>query len=101
VGTQQRQRGPGTLQDVLREEAEATVTEAHGRWGQAIDVCAVQAGALQLLCRDAVGGCVVELREQADCPDIGWLGTLARAAELQCRNHLLMQWGHERSPCVS
>jgi hypothetical protein len=101
LGTQQRQRGPVTRQDVLREEADATVTDAHGRWGQAIDVFAVQEGALQLLFRAAVGGCVVELREQADFPDIGLLGTLALAAELQCSNHLLTQWGHERSPFVS
>jgi hypothetical protein len=46
VGTQQRQCGPVTRQDVLLEEADATVTDAHGRWGQAIDVVAVQEVAL-------------------------------------------------------
>jgi hypothetical protein len=92
---------PVALQDVLIEEADATVADAHGRWGEAIDVFAVQEVALQLLFRDAVGGCVVELREQADFPDIGLLGTLTLAAELQRSNHLLTQWGHERSPFVS
>jgi hypothetical protein len=29
------------------------------------------------------------------------LGTLTRAAEGQRSNHLLTQWGHERSPFVS
>jgi len=45
----QRQGVPITLEDVLGEEADATVAEAHGRWGEAIDVCAVQEGVLQLL----------------------------------------------------
>jgi len=34
---------------VLREEADATVAEAHGRGGEAIDVFAVQEIALELL----------------------------------------------------
>ena len=33
---------PITLEDVLREEADAAGAEAQGRWGKAIDVCAVQ-----------------------------------------------------------
>jgi hypothetical protein len=86
------------LEDMLIEEAHATVADAHGRWGEAVDVFAVQAGALQLLCREAVGGCVIELREQADFPDIGLLGPRALAAELQRRNHGLTSWGHDMSP---
>src|SRR5262249_33757625 len=92
---------PVALEDVLIEEADATVADAHGRWSEVIDVFAVQEIALQLLFREAVGGFVVELREQADFPDIGLLGPLALATELQCSNHLLTQWGHERSPFVS
>ena len=42
-----------------------------------------------------------ELREQADFPDRGLLGTLTLAAELESRDHLLTQWGHERSPFLS
>jgi hypothetical protein len=91
---------PVTWEDVRRAEAATARAEAHGRWGEAVDVCAVQEGALQLLFRDAVGGRVVELREQADFPDRGLLGTLALAAELQRSKHVLTQWGHERSPFV-
>ena len=76
------------------------VADAHGRWGEAGDVFAVQDGALQLLCRNVVGGFVVALREQADCTDRGLLGPLALAAELKRSNHSLTQWGHERSPFV-
>jgi hypothetical protein len=101
VRTQECEGVPVTLEDVLREEANATVAEAHGRWGEAVDVFAVQEVALQLLFRNAVGGCVGELREQADFPDIGLWGTLALAAEVQRSNHVLTQWGHERSPFVS
>jgi len=57
--TQERQRGPVAFEDVLREEANTTVADTHGGWGEAIDVFAMQAVALQLLFRDAVGGCVV------------------------------------------
>ena len=46
---------PVTLEDVLIEEADTAVADAHGRWGEAIDVFAVQEVALQLLFRDAVG----------------------------------------------
>jgi hypothetical protein len=37
----QRQGVPSALEDVWREEAEATGAEAHGSGGEAIDVCAV------------------------------------------------------------
>jgi len=99
--TQEGKDVPVTLEDGLREEADTARAEAHGRWGEAVDVFAVQEGALQRLCRDAVGGGVAERREQADFPDIGLLGTLALAAALSRSNHVLTQWGHERSPCVS
>src|SRR5262245_34600135 len=64
--TQERQRGPGTLQDVRLEEADATVADAHGCRGQVLDVFAVQAVTLQRLFGDAVGGCVGALGQQAD-----------------------------------
>ena len=39
---QEREGVPVALEDVLREEADATVAEAQGRWGEAVDVFAVQ-----------------------------------------------------------
>ena len=97
---QEREGVPVALEDVLREEADAAVADAHGRWGEAIDVFPVQEGALQLLFGDAVGGFVGELSQQADFPDIGCLGPFAFATELERRNHVLTQWGHEMSPFV-
>src|SRR5215471_3969502 len=98
--TKEREGVPIALEDVLREEADATGADAHGRGGQAIDVFAVQEIALQLLFGDAVGGCVVELGQQADFSDIGCLRPFAFAAEVESRDHLLTQWAHVVSPFV-
>ena len=98
---QEREGVPVALEDVLREEADTTGADAHGRWGEAIDVFPVQEVVLQLLFRDAVGGFVVELREQADFTDIGFLSPFTLATEVESRKHLLTQWGHEISPFVS
>ena len=91
---------PVALEDVLREEADATGAEAHGSWGKAIDIVAVQEGVLQLLCRDAVGCFVGELSQQAYFPDRGFLSPFALATALKCGQHVLTQWGHEISPFV-
>ena len=95
--TNEREGMPVALEDMRREEANATGAEAHGRGGEAVNVFAVQEGALQLLCRDAVGGFVGELGQQTDFPDIGCLSPFALASELESRKHLLTQWGHKRS----
>jgi hypothetical protein len=100
VRTHERAGMPVALEDVLKEEAEATGADAPGRGGEAIDGFAGQEVMLQFLCRDAVGGCVVELSQQTDFPDRGVLGTLSLATELESHNHVLTQWGHEISPCV-
>jgi hypothetical protein len=46
---------PVALEDVLIEEADAAVADAHGSRGKAIDVCPVQEVVLKVLFRDAVG----------------------------------------------
>ncbi len=97
---QERQRVPIALEDVLIEEADAAVADAHGRWGEAVDVFPVQEIALQLLFGDAVGGFVVELGQQADFSDIGFLSPFAFAAEVESRDHLLTQGAHAISPFV-
>ena len=86
---QERQRGPVAFENVLIEEANTAVADAHGGGGKAVDVFAVQEVVLQLLFRDAVGGFVVELRQQPDFPDIGFLRPFALAAEVESRDHLL------------
>jgi len=101
VGAHERQRGPVPLQHVLREEADAAVAEAQRSRGEAINVFPVQEVVLRFLCRDAVGGLVVERSQQADCADRGLLGTFAVAAELQRGDHVLTQRGHEISPFLN
>ena len=51
----ERKGVPVALEDVLVEEADATIADTHGRGSEAIDVCAVQEIALEFLFRDAVG----------------------------------------------
>jgi hypothetical protein len=85
----ERQRGPVAWEDVLREEANTAGADTHGGWGEAVDVCAVQEGVLQLRFRAAVGGFVVELRQQPDFSDIRCLRPFALAAEVESRDHLL------------
>ena len=67
---------PVALEDVLIEEADTTVADAHGRWGKAIDVFAVQEIALELLFGEQVGRLVGALSQQADLTDIGFLRAL-------------------------
>jgi hypothetical protein len=96
----QRQGVPITLEDVLREEADATVADTHGRGGEAIDVFAVQEVGLKRLFGEQIWRFAVELSQQADFPDIGFLRPFAFATELKRRNHVLTQWGHEMPPFV-
>jgi len=91
---------PVALEDVLIEKADAAVADTHGRGGEAVDIFPVQEVVLEFLFRDAVGGFVVELSQQTDFPDIGCLSPFALATELESRNHVLTQWGHEMSPFV-
>ena len=72
---------PVALEDVLREEADATGAEAQGSRGKAIDVFPVQEGVLKRLCGEQVGRFARELRQQADLTDRGVLGTLSLATE--------------------
>ena len=100
VRAQEGEGMPVARKDVRREEADATRTDAHGRGGEAIDMFPVQEVTLQLLFRDAVGGFVVALSQQADFADRGFLRPFTFATALKLRNHMLTQWGHERSPFV-
>jgi len=89
VRAQERQRGPGALEDVLIKEAHTAGAETHGGWGEAIDVFAVQEGVLQRLFRDAVGGFGLELRQQPDFSDIRCLRPCALAAAVESRDQVL------------
>jgi hypothetical protein len=101
LGANEWQGVPVALEDVLGEEPNATVADAHGSGGEVVNVFTVQEVVLKLGFGDEVGGFAKELREQADLTDIGFLSTFALATELKRGNHLLTQWGHETSPFLS
>jgi hypothetical protein len=96
----QGQDMPVALEDMLGEKPDATVPDTHGVGGEIIDMFSVQEVLLKFRFRDALGGCVVTLREQANLTDRGLLSPFTLAAALKCRNHLPAQWGHERSPLL-
>ena len=97
----QRQRVPITLEDVLGEEADAAVANAHGSGGKAVDIFTMQEVGLEFLFGEQVGRFGIELSQQAYLTDIGLLRPLALDTALKRSNHLLTQWGHEMSPFVS
>jgi hypothetical protein len=97
----QRQRVPITLEDVLREKADATVADAHGSWGEAIDVFAVQEVVLEVWFGEQVRRCAIELSQQTYFTDVGLLSPFSLATELKGSNHVLTQRSHERSPFLS
>jgi hypothetical protein len=97
----ERQGVPVALEDVLIEEAATAGADAHGGGGEAIDVFAVQEGGLQLLFGEQGGRCAIEPSQQAYFADRGLLSPFALATELERRNHVLTQWGHEMSPFMS
>ena len=80
---------PVAFEDVLREEADAAVADAHRGWGETVDIFAVQEVSLELLFGEAVRGLMVELSQQTDCPDIGCLRPFTFATELEGCDHLL------------
>jgi hypothetical protein len=92
---------PVAFEDMLIEEFDAAVAETHGRRGEVVNVLAVQAVGLKLGFGDQVWGCAKELGEQSYLTDGSLLGTLSFATELESRNHLFAQRGHERPSFLS
>jgi hypothetical protein len=92
---------PGASQDLLVEETESALTDAHGAWRETIAVFSMPKRGWQVLGGDAVGGFVGELSQQADLAARGLLSTFALATELQSGAHVLAQWGHDRPPLLS
>ena len=86
---------PVAFEDMLVEESDAAVADAHGRRGEVINVFTVQEVVLKLGFGEQIRGFAKELSEQADLSDISLLGTLSLTAELKRGDHLLTQWSHE------
>ena len=101
LGADEREGMPVAFEDMLVEEFDTTVADAHGSGGEAVNVFAVQEVGLKLGFGDQIRGFAKELSEQSDLTDIGFLSTFALAAELESGDHLLTKWGHEISPFLS
>ena len=80
---------PAACKDVVGEEAEGAVADAHGTGREVVDMLAVEDVLLQLLCREKVRRCAGELSQQAYLTDRGLLGAFALATELESSQHLL------------
>jgi hypothetical protein len=98
LGADEREGMPVTLEDVLEEELDATVADAHRSRGESVNVFPVQEVVLEFRFGDAVWGFAIELREQTNFADIGCLSAFTLATELEGGDHLLTQRGHEISP---
>ena len=92
---------PFALEDVLREEADATGAEAHGGGGEAVNIFSMQEGGLKLLCGEQGGRCAIQLRQQAHLADRRLLRAFTLATQLKSGDHVLAQWGHPMSPFVT
>ena len=92
---------PVAVQDLLGEEPDSAITEAHGAWRETIAVFSMQQRVVQVLCCEEVGGFVVALSQQADLSDRGLLRTFALATALQSGDHVLAPWYHDRPPLWS
>ena len=101
LSAHERQGVPRTLEDMLREEADAAGADAHGSRGEAVNVFAVSEVVLKLLFGEQGGRCAIELSQETDFTDRGLLGTFSLATELKCGNHVPAQWSHEISPFLS
>ena len=74
---------PVTLEDVLEEEADAAIADAHGVGGPVIDVLAVEEIVLEFLLSDQIGGFAIELDEHANGASVGLLSPFPFAIELK------------------
>ena len=84
-----RQGVPVALEDIVREEPDATGAETHRSWRETIDIFSVQEGGLKLRFGEQVRGLAIALSAHADFTDRGLLGPFACATELECGNHVL------------
>ena len=89
LGSHEFQGLPGAFDDLVVEEAQGAVTDAHGAGGEAIVIVSRQDVVLKLLCGDEIRGLSIELSQEPHLTDRGLLRAFALATELQSGDHLL------------
>lgn len=83
LSTEDSKDVPVSLEDMLEEEANATIADAHGIGGPVINVFALEEIVLEFLLGDQIGGFAIELGEHTDGAGIGLLSPLPFAIELK------------------
>ena len=83
LSTEDSEDVPVSLEDVLEEEANAAIADAHGIGGPVINVFALEKIVLEFLLGDQIGGFAIELGEHADGAGVGLLSSFPFAVELK------------------
>jgi len=83
LSTEDSEDVPVSLEDVLEEEANAAIADAHGIGGPVINVLAVEEIVLEFLFADLIGGFAIELGEHANGAGVGLLSPFPLAVELK------------------
>lgn len=91
LGSEDAEDVPAPLKDVLVEELDAAVADAHGFRRPLADVFAVEEVVLEFLFGDLIWALAGELGEHADGAGVSLLGTFPLAVELKGRDHFSFQ----------
>jgi len=82
LGSKDSKDAPTAVEDLLVEETNSAITDAHGFGGPVIDVFALQEILSEFLLRNQIGGFAVELRKHAHRAGVGLLRAFPLPIEL-------------------
>jgi len=94
LGSEDAEDVPVPMEDVLVEELDAAIADAHCFGRPFTDVLAVEEVVLKFLFGDLLGALAVELGEHADGSGVSLLGAFPFAIELEGLNHVLVPVCH-------
>ena len=102
LGSEDAEDVPAPLNNVLVEELDAAVADAHGFGRPLADVLAVEEVVLEFLFSDLIWALAGELGEHADGAGVSLLGAFPLAVELEGRDHSFVPvCHHDASPFVN
>ncbi len=99
LGTEDSEDMPVLLNDVLEEEANPAIADAHGIGGPVINVLSAEEIVLEFLFGDQVGGFAIELGEHSNGAGVSLLGPFPFAIELKSLDRFVIPLClHDTSP---
>ena len=99
LGSEDVENMPVALKDVLVEEADTAVTDAHGIGRPFAEVLAVKEVVLEFIFGEFLRALTVELREHADRSGVSLLGAFPFTVELKGLDHFVVPvLHHDTSP---